>query len=366
MVIGETAIAVRKWVNGKWIKTVAETATETVTKRHWVNGKWVKETPRMFEEGKVYSKMKPATSTVGTATRPIVREAVHTRFPDLPEGVSLETATIRDWSNIYKSRYEGMRTGTTYPSRNLSVEKTSEYLKRANSRTDLVLVDEADGWIYRKPLTRTDYIPSFKILPKERLSLSVNIEPDLITALDSYISKGEVLVNGKLVKKSSIPNAYYKTADDVSGLIGRTDPVTVYFTKNATKEQLADLKLITEAFKDTTKVTSKEDALFASGQLREAYWLSHAKEYSPEETYKLYQRAKELNPQLAKALASKIVNGNQGVGKLPGSSYIFELPSKMSVRCGGFRLSAGQNYTLESIIRDYEKAVGKTGLDITV
>ena len=185
MVIGETAIAVRKWVNGKWIKTVAETATETVTKRHWVNGKWVKETPRMFEEGKVYSKMKPATSTVGTATRPIVREAVHTRFPDLPEGVSLETATIRDWSNIYKSRYEGMRTGTTYPSRNLSVEKTAEYLKRANSRTDLVLVDEADGWIYRKPLTRTDYIPSFKILPKERLSLSVNIEPDLITALDS-------------------------------------------------------------------------------------------------------------------------------------------------------------------------------------
>lgn len=34
------------------------------------------------------------------------------------------------------------------------------------------------------------------VKPKERLSLSVNIEPDLITALDSYISKGEVLVNG--------------------------------------------------------------------------------------------------------------------------------------------------------------------------
>ena len=80
----------------------------------------------------------------------------------------------------------------------------------------------------------------------------------------------------------------------------------------------------------------------------------------------MYQRAKELNPQLAKALASKIVYGNQGVGKLPGSSYIFELPSGVSVRCGGYRLSAGQNYTLESIIRDYEKALGKTGLDITV
>lgn len=362
----EKVIMGARWLDGKWIKAATETVSNSAHKGSWVNGKWVKETPRMFEEGKVYSKMKPATSTVGTATRPIVREAVHIRFPDLPEGVSLETATIRDWSNIYKSRYEGMRTGTTYPSRNLSVEKTSEYLKRANSRTDLVLVDEVDGWIYRKPLTRIDYIPSFKVLPKERLSLSVNIEPDLITALDSYISKGEVLVNGKLVMKSSIPNAYYKTADDVPGLIGRTDPVTVYFTKNTTKEQLADLKLITESFKDTTKVTSKEDALFASGQLREAYWLSHAKEYSPEETYKLYQRAKELNPQLAKALASKIVNGNQGVGKLPGSSYIFELPSGVSVRCGGFRLSAGQNYTLESIIRDYEKAVGKTGLDITV
>ena len=369
MIIEKAILATGKWINGKWVRTAAEAVTETASKGHWVNGKWVKEATQVVEETAHKSKalIKPEfraklASSASTSTSPVAREVAHTRFPDLPEGVTIETATIRDWSNIYNSRYSGMRTGTTYPSRNLSVEKTSEYLKRANSKTDLVLVDEADGWIYRKPLTRTDYIPSFQILPKERLSLSVNIEPDLITALDSYISKGEVFVNGKLIRKSSIPKAYYKTADDVPGLIGRTDPVTVYFTENATKEQLADLKLITEPFKDITKVTSKEDALFASGQLKEAYWLSHAKEYSPEETYKLYQRAKELNPQLA----SKIVYGNQGVGKLPGSSYIFELPSGVSVRCGGYRLSAGQNYTLESIIRDYEKALGKTGLDITV
>jgi len=68
MVIGKTAITVGKWINGKWIKTVAETATDTVAKGHWVNGKRVKEATQVVEETAPKSKAlvnfttKPATA----------------------------------------------------------------------------------------------------------------------------------------------------------------------------------------------------------------------------------------------------------------------------------------------------------------
>lgn len=73
MVIGKVALATGKWINGKWVKTATETVTETVSKGRWVNGKWIKEATQPLENGRVYIKMKTATSTARTTTEPPIK-----------------------------------------------------------------------------------------------------------------------------------------------------------------------------------------------------------------------------------------------------------------------------------------------------
>ncbi len=407
MVIGETAIAVRKWVNGKWIKTVAETATETVTKRHWVNGKWVKETPRIFEEGKVYSKMKPATSTVGTGTRPIVREAVHTRFPDLPEGVSLETASRGRWVNgkwvkeatqalkegkvytkikpsastvgtatspivreathtrlpegmlpeemttndiqkLFNDRYYAMRYGRFPKKINPSAKR--EFYNTIKSNERGMYLEETDEWLYRKPNWMTDSIVSFKVIPKERISMNVNPDPELIRVLERYIAKGEVVKDGRLIRTVTPPKAYYKSTDVIEAYESRQDPITMYFREPATKDQIADIVEITTPFQAPSVAT------FPTGAVDGAHWLSYTKEHSPEDLYKLYKKAMKIDPKLGEAINRRVTIANH----VKDIDYGKGLPYIERFR---FRISEGQYQAIESVVNDFEKALGKTGFD---
>ena len=163
----------------------------------WINGKWVKEATKAFEEGKVYTKMKLRTSTVETTTSPIVKEAAHTR---LPEGMLPEEMSMADIRKLFNDRYKAMRYGDKSIIRKATPEQAAKFHSAIKSKSKGILIDDEVDWIYRKPSSITDRIQSFKVIPKERISMNINADPELVSALDRYIANGEVIVNGKVVK----------------------------------------------------------------------------------------------------------------------------------------------------------------------
>ncbi len=344
---------VGKWIDGKWVRNTVDTVADTVSKAkgRWVDGKWVKEATQTLENGKVYTKMKP-TTTVSTATRPVTREVVHTR---LPEGMLPEEMSMVDIRRLFNSRYKAMRYGDKTIIRNATPEQASKFHFAIKAESKGISIDDEVDWIYRKPSTFTDRIQSFKVIPKERVSMNINAEPELISALDRYIANGEVIVNGKLFKTVQPPHAYYKIdtgLDKTGSFWHRTDPITMYFREPVTAEQLADITQITKQYSCSTPVT------FPTGTLKSANWLSHAKEHSPEDLYNLYKRALKIDPKLAEAIEVKLTKG--GHAPLPSIDYGKDLPYIERFR---YRISEGQYLAIESVVNDFEKALGKSGLD---
>lgn len=320
-----------KWVNGKWVKS---TATETV-----------ETTSTALQNGKVYTKMK-------FVTNPVTKEVTHTR---LPEGMLPEEMTMADIRKLFNDRYKAMRYGDKTKLRSATPEQVSRFHSSIKSESKGILIDDEVDWIYRKPSSITDRIQSFSVIPKERVSMNINAEPELISALDRYIANGEVLVNGKVIKTVKPPKAYYKvdtSLDEAGSFWSRTDPITMYFRDPATPEQLSDIAQITRQFSCSTPVN------FPSGTLKGANWLSHAKEHSPEELYQLYKRALKIDPKLAEAIEVKVTKS--GYGRLAGVDYGKEMPYIERYR---YRISEGQYQAIESVVNDYERALGKTGLD---
>lgn len=321
----------------------------------WINGKWVKETAQVLENGKVYTKMKPATSASKTATSPITRKPVHTR---LPEGMFPEEMSITDIRKLFNDRYNAMRYGDKSIIRSATSEQVNRFHSAIKSKSKGILIDDEVDWIYRKPSTITDRIQDFKVIPKERISMNINAEPELISVLDRYIANGEVVVNGKVVKTVKPPQAYYKVdtcLDEAGSFWSRTDPITMYFREPATAEQLSDITQITKQFSCPNTVN------FPNGTVKGANWLSHAKEPSPEDLYQLYKRAVRIDPKLAEAIEVRLTK--HGYPKLAGVDYGTGLPYIERFR---YRISEGQYRSIESVVNDFEKALGKTSFDRTV
>ena len=331
MVIGKVALATGKWINGKWVKT----ATGTVAKGHWVNGR-------------VYTKMKTTTSTARTTTSPATIEVAHTR---LPEGMLPEEMTIADIRHLFNARYTAMRYGK-FPKK-INPSTKSEFYSTVKSNDRGMYLEETDEWLYRKPNWITDSIVSFRIIPKERISMNVNPDPELIRVLDRYIASGEVVKDGKIIRTVTPPKAYYKSTDVLEAYEARQDPITMYFREPATKEQIADIVEITKPFQ------APSVARFPTGAVESAHWLSHAKEHSPEDLYQLYKRAMNIDPKLGEAINRRVTIGN----RVKGVDYGKDLPLIERFR---FRISEGQYQAIESVVNDFEKALGKTGFDRTV
>ena len=341
----EKVIMGARWLNGKWIKAATETVSNSAPNGSWINGKWVKETPRMFEEGKVYSKMKV------TSTTSIPREVAHTR---LPEGMLPEEMSSSDIGKLMSKRYHNNRYGKEYYCRGMSKIENDEFLNHEilKERSGISIDNEYD-WVYRKPAYMTDRIKSFQVLPQARVSMNLNANPEAIEVLDRYISKGEIIVNGKLVRTVTPPKAYYKVAGD-DNFFTRSDPYTMYFRENVTEQNLRDITQITEPFKCSKDVY--EDKSFLSGQLTSAKWLSFSPEHSPEDLYKLYKRAKSISPTLGEGVTRAGIFAN----RVPG--IVYPECSERIERLR-FRISEGLYYAIESVINDYAKALGKRGFD---
>ncbi len=281
-----------------------------------------------------------------------------TKFPD--------EMTEKDFSKLIEQHYNNLRLGRRYNSRIISPDKTQKYKEIISKTTKDIKIDENDGWFYRKPNRITDNILEFKILPKERLSISSTLDPELINVLDSFISKGEVIVDGKLIKRMTPPNAYYKASAGEKYTVLRSDPITMYFRDNMTEEQLDAIKLITKPFSCKDKI-SECDELFHLGMLEDANWLSRAKENTPDDLYKSFLKAEKLNPKLAWSISSKaaarprIKGINHNVYDLYDKSVPPYIKSMANYR---YRISAGEQFAIDKVINDYKKAIGKSEFDI--
>ncbi len=337
MVIGKTARIITKWIDGKWVKEATQVVEETVPKS------------KALIKPEFRAKLAGSASTT---TSPVAREVEHTR---LPEGMLPEEMSMVDIRRLFYDRYKAMRYGDKAIIRRATPEQANKFHSAIKSESKGILIDDEVDWIYRKPCTITDRIQSFKVIPKERISMNINAEPELISALDRYIANGEVVINGKVIKTVKPPQAYYKVdtgLDETGSFWSRTDPITMYFREPATAEQLADITQITRRYSCSTPVT------FPTGTLKGANWLSHAKEHSPEDLYQLYKRALRIDPKLAEAIEVKVTKS--GYGRLAGVDYGVGLPYIERYR---FRMSEGQYQAIESVVNDFEKALGKSGFD---
>lgn len=265
----------------------------------------------------------------------------------LPEGMLPEEISKYDIEGMVAKRYLKMRFGETkYPKKvNLSLE--SDFNRIITSESRNIRKEVSDYWVYRVPNSIKDRITDFKIIPNERVSMNVNPEPKLIEALDRYLTTGEVIKGGKLLRTVTPPKAYYKSCINMKAFTTRQDPITMYFREPATKEQIADIIEITSSFQAPHAVK------FPRGSVDGAHWLSHGKEFSPEETYQLYKKAMNIDTKLGEGVG--YFCKNQGVS-ISGINYGKGLPLMERKR---YRISEGQYLALESFINDYAKAVGK-------
>lgn len=319
----------------------------------WLNGKWVKEAAQTLEDGKVYTKMKTSTSKVSPMTTPIVKEVPHTK---LPEGMFPEELSSKEIGACIATRYKNARyIAKDYSCRGGDKVSNYNFLKNLDKKRDKINIDNEGDWVYRKPFWMTDRIKSFEILPQERVSMNLNASDDVIEALDRYISKGELIVDGKVVKTVKPPKAYYKVAADDS-FFARSEPFTMYFREPVTKDMLEDITLITRPFKCAKDVYN--DPSFAAGQLKSASWLSHSLEHSPEDLYKLYKRAQKISPELAEGITKSGVFSNM----VPDVVHK-EYPLTQKMERYRWRISEGLYFAIESFVNDFEKALGKPMLD---
>lgn len=341
-----------KWIGGKWVKIFDESQVYTR----------MKPSKSALDSSKAYIKMESSTSNIGTTTKSVTREVGHAR---LPEGMLPEELTSNDISKLITARYNVMRHSANYKSRIISTDLAKQLKVKSSTPSLGVKVEETGTmWTYRKPNTITDNILDFKVLPVERISMSVNAHPDIINVLDGFIARGEIIVNGKLIKTMQPPKAYYKiTAEPLEHFVTQSDPITMYFREPITKEQLEAIKIITEPFKGLEEV-SKADKLFHSGKLKEANWLSFARENTPEDLYKSFKRAQSINPELAQGVynnrGTKVPDINL---KVYGTYDTSVSPMVKHMENYRYRISAGQQYAINSFIDDYFKAIGKAGFD---
>ena len=205
-----------KRIDGKWVEVAVDS---TLTKS------------KALIKPEFRAKLARSASVV---TTPTTREVAHTR---LPEGMLPEEMSMVDIRRLFNDRYQTMRYGDKSIIRRATQEQANRFYSAIKSEPKGILVDNEVDWIYRKPNRITDRIKSFQVLPKERVSMNINAEPELITALDRYIANGEVVVNGKVIKTVKPPQAYYKVdtaLDEAGSFWNRTDPITMYFREPAT------------------------------------------------------------------------------------------------------------------------------------
>lgn len=338
-------------IDGKWIEAAVKTVAKGTSTGRWVNGKWVRYTA---------SDMIHTTNPVVAAT---TKKIAHTR---LPEGMLPEELTSADMTKIISSRYHSMRHTSKYNSRIISTDMAKQLKVKSNTPSSGIRVEETGTmWTYRKPSTIKDNILDFEVLPMERVSMSVNAHPDIINVLDGFIARGEVIVNGKIVKTMKPPKAYYKiTAEPLEQFATQSDPITMYFREPATKEQLEAIKRITEPFKGLEEV-AKADKMFHSGKLEGASWLSHAKENTPEDLYKAFKRAQGIDPKLAQAVYNQKGTKISGINLKVYDTYDVSVDTMIKhMENYRYRISAGQQFAIDSFIDDYAKAIGKSGFEV--
>lgn len=218
---------------------------------------------------------------------------------------------------------------------------SSDFSNEAKLFKNGMSVENSGDWLYRKPEAINYNILDYQVFPKERISLNTLADKKLLDVLDRYFANGEIIIDGKILKKISPPVGYYKCPVDNNDWIHRTDPITLYFKEKISSSVIEDIKAITCPFKNS-QLVPKTDKVFLAGEIKGADWLSYSKEKSPEELLKQLNEIRKINPKLADGIFAYL--RAYGLRISPASTTPLERL---------YRISAGQQYAIDSVIKDY-------------
>ena len=297
----------------------------------------------VLEDGKIYTKI----PIVKSSATPVASISCR-----LPEGMLPKEMSAVEITKLIDSRYHIARHGEYHD--RVIPDLLSRFNANLKGLTKGIRTEGVGGgtvWTYRKPSSIADDILSYSVLPTERVSMSVKAHPQIIEALDEYIARGIVSQGGKTIRIVKPPSAYYKSlfAEQFNG---QTEPITMYFREPVSEAHLADLKVLTEQFKSSDKIT---DSLFLKGKLPEASWLSHLKENTPEDAYKTFKLALKYDEKLAEAVARVVKRGE----KVTKHLHITEgLGTFGQIENFRYRISAGIQSAMDSVVSDYLRAMG--------
>ncbi len=100
---------------------------------------------------------------------------------------------------------------------------------------------------------------------KDRVSLNVKPDSDLITELDIFMKTGEYTnANGKTSKIDDVTKFFYKTSVNIESWNNRQDPVTIYFRSDVNKE----------TYNAICDITSRYARGYVSNSSNETPWIS--------------------------------------------------------------------------------------------
>jgi len=144
------------------------------------------------------------------------------------------------------------------------------------------------SWIFRFSPTHSDNDI------KERMSLNVSPNGDMLKKLDEFMSKGIYTDKDNNEKNINPIPFYYKIPDDKEQWGNRQDPVTLYFTDKIDDDTLNAIRDITAPY--------QRGILNHSEEAKDYNWMLIEKSPTDEEIDKLYERIENSNEVVAQAI----------------------------------------------------------------
>lgn len=266
-------------------------------------------------------------SNNGTVLNTIEPSNVAQYDPEI--AVKFKNPTYTDFDNMISDNYSEIRKG------NYSMEATVRDLTTQDINIDVLKTDRLamfaqNGWSWRKPVGRsmakTQIMHDGELVKvdavKDRISLNVVADRNLLSELDEFVRTGEYVNSAGQKVKINIPNGYYKTPLSVEKWAQRHDPITMYFDNTLSQEALDALSEITSKY---ARPSSNGRALMNALDGRP--WIAHEAYVNPADAEALYKEALELNDDLARAVAKhlhKDENWNASTGKFASSRKLVD------------------------------------------
>lgn len=250
-------------------------------------------------DGKIYvTDLSSSNGTVINTTKPDYAAQWHPQTSG-----RYANATSDDFYRIADQYYDDLRLANySYESSvNPNIRQSDVMPEEGIMRTENITGFGMRGWFWRKP-RRLQGEPNIV----DRISLNVKADKKMLEELDRLMQTGEYVNKQGRTVKLDVPEGYYKTPQTLEDWGSRHDPITMYFSETISQDLQNAIADITEKY---ARTPSNGKALMNS--LEGKPWIAHEAYTSVETAKGLYEEARRLNPELAKAMYYQL-GGNEG------------------------------------------------------